>query len=160
MLAIPPPAKAGGTLARKLMDAEEVKLQRTLEKIRDRSLRSMAQEWLQRNIPLRRTSESFANQNPDLAITDIQIKLCYKLHKNGCTLRQIERIMHLKPAGGNNAYRCIKLYERKLLEARAARQKPVESTFAKAVLEVLTVPVEDRKEKLQQAMRMLDRLTA
>ena len=142
------------------MDPEEVRLERTLQKIPSRSLRSTACEWLKRKIPLRRTSESFADENPDLAITNTQIKLCYKLRQSGCTLRQIERIMHLVPNSGNNAHRCIKLYEQRLLEAQAARQQPAESVFAKAIFEVLTVPVEDRKKKLQQAIKVLDRLTA
>lgn len=148
------------------MNRERVKIERTLQKIPDKSLQELAYDWLRRNMPSRKTSEAFANDNPKLAITDTQLKLCYMLHKNECTLRQIERIMHLAPAGGNNAFRCIKLYERKLLEEQVKQyeqklsepqvsQKPIEMDFAKAILEILTVPVENRKEKLQQVIRSL-----
>lgn len=146
------------------MSQEKVKLERTLQRITDKDLQSAAYKWLRRNMPLRKTSEAFANKYPERAITDTQLKLAYKLHKSGCTLRQIEQIMHLVPNGGNNAHRCIKAYEQKLLEARAARsdvvaaEKSPETTLAKTILEALALPVEDRKEKLQQAVAILNRM--
>ena len=138
------------------MEADEVDIKMTLRKIGDKSLRRAVLEWLRKSMRDRRTSESFAKSNPDIEITPSQLKLCHRMNKAGFTLRQIEKIMHLVPNEGNNAYRCIKMYEQKLLEEQAQTQNPINKAFIQKVLETLTLPsVKDQKKNLQEAISML-----
>jgi hypothetical protein len=72
------------------------------------SLRPTARAWLNRRIMDRYGSASWGSKHPDRAVTPRELRQALKFKKAGMAFRPLERIMHLKPASGNGAQRCVR----------------------------------------------------
>lgn len=70
-------------------------------------LKFLALKWFFSQVPYRRGSDLYARRHPETKVDASQMDLMVKMKENGLSFMEIEEVMHLTPASGNDAYRCI-----------------------------------------------------
>lgn len=83
-------------------------------------LQHVAMAWLKKKMPYRHGSKAYAKAYPKRMVDVHQKTLMLKMKRKGCSFREIEETFHLRPASGNDAYRCIA--EAKTLERKQVKR--------------------------------------
>jgi len=128
-------------------------------------IRRLARRWFHKTFNgqpfYRHGSDQFAKKEPAIAVTPEQRAFMYELKQDGCSYREIEEILHLCPASGMDAYRCVKQHESLLVEGKAPkifkRRKPrLSANVLKQMVATFKPKSEKEKTEYRQIIQIVE----